>query len=187
MSSEPIFFANIAALRRWFKVHASTAPELIVGFMKISSGKPSVTWPESVDEALCVGWIDGVRHRIDDERYRIRFTPRRAGSHWSAINIARIAVLQGKGRMQPAGLSAFERRTEANSRKAAYEQELAPELDVAEAKQFKRHRHAWAYFEAQPTGYRKRMTWWVVSAKQLQTRQQRLLRLIDASTNAKRL
>ncbi len=158
-----------------------------MGFMKIGSGQPSVTWPASVDEALCVGWIDGVRHRIDDERYRIRFTPRRAGSHWSAINIARIAVLQTEGRMQPAGLAAFQRRTEAKSRKASYEQETEAIFDVSDAKQFKQNRAAWAFFDAQPSGYRQRMTWWVISAKQLPTRQKRLLRLIAASADATRL
>ena len=187
MTSEPIFFADAAALRRWFKKHASTAPELIVGFMKIGSGIPSVTWPESVDEALCVGWMDGVRHRIDDERYQNRFTPRRATSHWSAINIVKVAVLQAEGRMQPAGLAAFARRTEAKSRKAAYEQKTVAEFAVSDAKQFKRNRAAWAYFDAQPAGYRQRMTWWVVSAKQLQTRQKRLLRLIAASSDGIRL
>ena len=158
-----------------------------MGFMKIGSGQPSVTWPASVDEALCVGWIDGIRHRIDDERYRIRFTPRRAGSHWSAINIARIAVLQTEGRMQPAGLAAFQRRTEAKSRKASYEQETEAIFDVSDAKQFKQNRAAWAFFDAQPSGYRQRMTWWVISAKQLPTRQKRLLRLIAASADATRL
>lgn len=158
-----------------------------MGFMKIGSGQPSVTWPASVDEALCVGWIDGVRHRIDDERYRIRFTPRRAGSHWSAINIARIAVLQTEGRVQPAGLAAFQRRTEAKSRNASYEQETEAVFDVSDAKQFKQNRAAWAFFDAQPSGYRQRMTWWVISAKQLPTRQKRLLRLIAASADATRL
>jgi uncharacterized protein YdeI (YjbR/CyaY-like superfamily) len=187
MSSEPTYFANADALRQWFKKHASNAMELHVGFMKISSGKSSVTWPESVDEALCVGWIDGVRHRVDAERYRIRLTPRRPGSHWSAINIARMAVLQAEGRVQPAGLAAFARRTEAKSRKAAYEQPSTPEFDTTDAKAFKRHRAAWKYYEALPGGYKKTITWWVVSAKQLATRKRRLSLLIAACAEGRRI
>ena len=187
MSIEPTYFANAAALRRWFKKHAARATELHMGFMKIGTGKPSITWPESVDEALCVGWIDGVRHRVDDERYRIRFTPRRVGSHWSAINIVRMAVLQAEGRMQPAGLAAFARRSVAKSRKASYEQSSTPEFDAAETKQFKRDRAAWNYYAALPVGYKKTVTWWAVSAKQLATRQRRLALLIAACAEAKRI
>jgi uncharacterized protein YdeI (YjbR/CyaY-like superfamily) len=187
MSSEAVYFATPAALQRWFKKHGADTAELIVGFMKVDSGMPSVTWPQAVDEALCVGWIDGVRHRIDDERYKIRFTPRKASSHWSAVNIKRMEVLLAEGRLQPAGIAAFERRTEAKSVRAAYEQPTMPELDDAEVALFKKHKAAWAYFETVPPGYRKRVVWWVVSAKQAATRVKRLGVLIDACAQGIRL
>lgn len=187
MSTEPVYFHDPAALREWFARNADTAAELIVGFMKTGSGVPSVTWPESVDEALCVGWIDGVRHRIDESRYKIRFTPRKASSHWSTVNIKRMAELAAEGRLQPAGLAAFERRTEGNSSKAAYEQDGMPEFTVEQLRQFKQDKTAWAYFEGQPAGYRKRMVWWVVKAKQEATRQKRLVELMAACIERKRL
>jgi uncharacterized protein YdeI (YjbR/CyaY-like superfamily) len=185
--SEPVYFATPAALARWFKKNGANTTELIVGFMKVDTGVPSVTWPQAVDEALCVGWIDGVRHRIDDERYKIRFTPRKASSHWSAVNIKRIAVLLEEGRMQPSGMAAFERRTEAKSQRAAYEQPTMPELNDAEIAVFKKNAKGWAYFETVPPGYRKRMVWWVVSAKQLVTRDKRLGLLIQACADGVRL
>lgn len=187
MASEPIYFESPAALRRWFAEHASDASELIAGFMKKDSGHPSVTWPESVDEALCVGWIDGVRHRIDDERYKIRFTPRKASSHWSTVNIKRMAVLQAEGRMTPAGLAAFEKRTEAKSMKSSYEQAEMPELGAAELALLRQEPAAWAYFETLPPGYLKRVIWWVVSAKQTATRDKRLGVLIQACAEGRRL
>ena len=187
MAGDPLYFDNPAALRQWFAEHAHHASELIVGFMKKGSGHPSISWPESVDEALCVGWIDGVRHRIDEERYKIRFTPRKAGSHWSAVNIERVAVLQAQGRMTPAGLAAFDKRTEAKSRKAAYEQETMPELSEAELQRLRKTPAAWAYFQGLPPGYLKRVVWWVVSAKQAATRDKRLGILIQACAEGKRL
>jgi uncharacterized protein YdeI (YjbR/CyaY-like superfamily) len=187
MPKDPIYFENPAALRRWFAGHASAAAELIAGFMKKDSGHASVTWPEAVDEALCVGWIDGVRHRIDDERYQIRFTPRKAGSHWSTVNIKRMAVLQAEGRMTPAGLAAFEKRTEAKSMKASYEQTEMPELAAVELELFRQDRAACAYFHTLPPGYLKRVIWWVVSAKQAATRDKRLGVLIQACAEGRRL
>jgi uncharacterized protein YdeI (YjbR/CyaY-like superfamily) len=184
---EPVYFKNPAALRRWFARHGATEAELIVGFMKVGSGEASVTWPESVDEALCVGWIDGVRHRIDDERYKIRFTPRRAGSHWSAVNIRRVAELEAEGRMQEAGMAAFARRRADNSATKSYEQEGMPAFSPAQEKRFRQDAVAWAYFEAVPPGYRKQCIWWVVSAKQTATQEKRLLALIDACAKGKRL
>lgn len=118
----PTFFATPAVFRAWFNKHAATSTELIVGFHKKGTGTPSITWPESVDEALCVGWIDGVQKRIDDDTYQIRFTPRKSTSNWSAINIARVTDLTDQGRMQPAGLAAFALRSEAKSVIYAYEQ-----------------------------------------------------------------
>ncbi len=186
MPTEPIYFQNPEALRRWFAESSSSATELIVGYMKVATGLPSVTWPQSVDEALCVGWIDGIRHRIDDARYQIRFTPRRPGSNWSAVNIERVAVLQAEGRMTPAGLAAFERRSEDRSGKAAYEQPEMPELSAAQARLFRAQPQAWAYFESLPPGYRKKVTWWVTSAKRLPTQEKRLAKLMAACARGER-
>lgn len=183
----PTYFATPAAFRTWLAKNAATAPELVVGFHKVGSGQPSLTWPESVDEALCVGWIDGVRKRIDEARYQIRFTPRKADSHWSKVNIARVAALSAEGRMQPAGLAAYERRTEARSGQASYERsevlDFPPELE----KQFRAQRKAWAWFGQQPPGYRRHLTWWVAEARQAATRQRRLDRLIEASAAGRRI
>jgi len=126
---EPTFFATPAGFRDWLEVHHADAPELLVGYYKKGSGRASMTWPESVDEALCFGWIDGIRRRIDDERYSIRFTPRRARSVWSAVNIRRAGELIAEGRMTPAGLAAFEARDEARSAIYSYEQRHKAKLD----------------------------------------------------------
>lgn len=187
MGVEPLYFTTPAEFRRWLEVHAATAPELIVGFMKMGSGLPSITWPESVDEALCFGWIDAVRKRIDDARYQIRFVPRKASSHWSAVNIERMAVLQAAGRVTPAGLAAFARRTEARSRQASYEQLVEPELSAAETRQFKRNKPAWAFFQAQAPSYRRKLVWRVVRCKQAATRERCLLRAIEACENGQKL
>ena len=187
MVADPIYFNTAAELESWFDEHADGSSKLIAGFMKKGSGHPSVTWPEAVDEALCVGWIDGVRHRIDDERYQIRFTPRKATSHWSAVNINRIPILQAQGRMTPAGLAAFEKRTAAKSMQASYEQATMPELSTAEQDQFRQNITAWACYQALPPGYLKRVVWWVVSAKQITTREKRLGELIQACEEGRRL
>ena len=184
---EPVFFENAAALRRWFAKNAATATALAVGFMKKGTGVASVTWPEAVDEALCVGWIDGVRHRIDVARYRIRFTPRRRGSHWSNINIRRVAVLQKTGRMKAAGLKAFAARSRANSGRASYEQRSVAKLSARDIKPFKKSAAAWKYYGGLPRGYQQLVTFWVISAKKPETRDKRLLKLIDACSNSRRL
>ena len=155
--------------------------------MKVGTGVPSLTWPEAVDEALCVGWIDSIRHRVDDHRYSIRFTPRKANSNWSAVNLARAEELQASGRMKPAGLAALARRTGAKSGTASYEQEPMPSFDHADEDTFKAHPAAWTYYQAAPATYRRRVTWWVVSAKQPSTRQRRLLTLIEACAEGRRL
>ena len=178
MPSEPIFFADAAALRDWFASHAENAKDLHVGFVKKGTGRGELTWPQAVDEALCVGWIDGIRHRIDDERYRIRFTPRRPGSHWSALNIARVAELEAHGRMQPAGRAAFAARTEERSRQASYEQRDEAAFGAEEARLFRENRTAWSFFSDCPPGYQRKATWIVMSAKRPETRQRRLLQLI---------
>ena len=184
---EPVYFADAAALRDWFARHAATRDVLVAGFMKVGSGAASVSWPEAVDEALCVGWIDGVRQRIDDRRYRIRFTPRKAKSHWSAINIARIAALEAEGRVQAAGRAAFARRTEANSRRASYERAADPVFDEARSARLRADAAAWAFFAAQSPTYRRQLTAWVVDAKQEATRDRRLATLIEACATGRRL
>ncbi len=185
-STEPTFFATPAEMRAWLAAHHAAVRELLVGFRKVGTGQSSITWPESVDEALCFGWIDGVRRRVDAESYTIRFTPRRAGSIWSAVNIGCVAVLQAAGRMQPAGLAAFAARKENKSGVYAYENrpaELpAPYLEILRA-----NRAAWAFFEAQPPGYRRTAVWQIVSAKQEATQRRRLEKLVAASAEGKRL
>lgn len=178
------YFATPAALRSWFARHHADATELQLGYWKVGSGRPSVSWPESVDEALCVGWIDSVRHRIDDERYTIRFTPRRPGSIWSAVNIARVKALEAEGRMTDAGRAAFAARKDHKSSLYSYEQrgvDLPPEYEQV----LRRHRTASKDFHARPASYRKAAVWWVVSAKQEATRQRRLQTLIDCCAQGK--
>ena len=183
----PTFFKTPSDFRSWLQKHASSEHELVVGFYKKDSGRPSITWPESVDEALCAGWIDGVRKSIDEVSYQIRFTPRKATSIWSAINIKRVEVLTAEGRMTPAGLAAFGKRSEAKSRTYAYEQTTEATLSPAAEKQFRANPSAWDFFITQPLGYRKRFIWWIVSAKQDATRDKRLAQLIEASHQGTRL
>lgn len=183
----PTFFRKPSELRAWLTRHGSTATELVVGFYKVGSGMPSITWPQSVDEALCFGWIDGVRKRIDDQSYQIRFTPRKASSSWSAINIARVAALAAEGRMKPAGLAAFERRTETKSRTASYEQKERPTLPSTTERRFRSHRKAWTFFSEQSESYRRKAVWWIVSAKQPETQERRLAQLIEASAAGRKL
>jgi uncharacterized protein YdeI (YjbR/CyaY-like superfamily) len=183
----PQFFENPAAFRGWLANHAGTAPELIVGFYKVGSGRPSMSWSESVDEALCFGWIDGVRKRIDDESYQIRFTPRKTTSIWSAINIAKFQDLQARGRMTPDGAKAFTHRTDEKSVIYAYEQEVTAQLSPQELRIFEREKTAWKYFEACPPSYKKVLLHWVTTAKQAETRAARLGTLMDACAAGKRL
>src|SRR4029453_15546791 len=147
MRGDPIFFADAKELAHWFAQNGPTSTELVVGFIKRPPGRHGLTWPQAVDEALCVGWIDGVRQRIDDERYKIRFTPRKTGSRWSAVNIDRVSALKAEGRITQAGLDAFAKRTEAKSRTASYEQERFPELSDTEIKEFKKNKAAWAFYQ----------------------------------------
>lgn len=182
----PTFFATPVELRRWFEENHATTRELHVGFHKKGSGAPSITWPESVDEALCVGWIDGVRRRVDDRSYTIRFTPRKTSSIWSAVNIARVAALTAEKRMQPAGLKAFAARRENRSGVYSYEQRR-DHFDEPYETLFKNHPAAWEFFQRQPPGYRKLAAWKVVSAKQEATRLKRLHQLITASAQSRRI
>lgn len=183
---KPKFFKSPADFRKWLEAHQASATELLVGFYKKDSGKPSVTWPQSVDEALCFGWIDGVRKRIDDVSYTIRFTPRRSRSIWSAVNIRRVNELMEQGLMQPAGLKAFAAREEYRSGIYSYEQR-SPELPDQYGKLLKKNRVAWKFFQAQPPSYRKAMNWWVLCAKREETRLKRLDKLIYHSEREERL
>lgn len=183
---KPTFFATPARFRTWLKKHHKSADELLVGFYKKHTGKPSITWPESVDEALCVGWIDGVRRSLGDDAYTIRFTPRRKGSIWSAVNIKRVGELTKTGLMQPAGISAFELRDEKKSAIYAYEQRKTTEFDRAYEKQFRANKKAWAFFEAQPPWYQRQVRYYVMSAKNEATRLRRLQSLIDRSAEGAR-
>ncbi len=177
----PTFFATPAEFRAWLEAHHDQAPELWVGYYKKGSGLPSITWSESVDQALCFGWIDGVRKGIDDVSYMIRFTPRKPRSVWSAVNIKRVGELAGMGLMRPSGLAAFEQRAPERSGIYAYEQGDAVALDDASEQRFRANAEAWAFFQAQPAWYRKAATWHVVSAKRDETRQKRLAALIGHS------
>jgi uncharacterized protein YdeI (YjbR/CyaY-like superfamily) len=183
---KPFFFRAPADLRKWFGANHASAGELWIGFFKKSSGKPSVTWPQSVDEALCVGWIDGIRKSLDEESYVIRFTPRKPGSIWSAINIRRARELDRVKRMRPAGRKAFATRRENRSGVYSYEQRPASLVEPYRSV-FQKNKKAWAFFEAQPPGYRKTVTWWVISAKKDETRLKRLEQLIEDSARGRRV
>jgi uncharacterized protein YdeI (YjbR/CyaY-like superfamily) len=174
-------------MRRWLERNAARATELIVGYHKVGTGRPSLTWSESVDEAICFGWIDGVRRSIDEGAYQIRFTPRRKGSNWSAVNIAKVQALVAAGRMRPAGLEAFAQRVEHKSRVYAYEREAPAALDAEEERAFRRQAPAWRYFESTPPGYRRTVLQWIAGAKRPATRARRLARLIDACAAGQRL
>jgi len=183
---KPIFFESPDAFRECLEYNHEKAAELLVGFYKKASGKPSMTWPESVDQALCFGWIDGLRKRIDDIRYSIRFTPRKPGSIWSAVNIRRATELAKLGLMTPAGLRAFEKRTEDQSRIYSYEN--APRtFPPAFEKKFRAVKKAWQYFNGQPPSYRRVAIHWILSAKREETRERRLSILIDDSAKGRRL
>ena len=188
--SQPIhFFATPAAMRAWLEMNHSRSDELLVGFYKrhaVGDANPSITWPESIAEALCFGWIDGVRRRLDEDRYVVRFTRRRPGSKWSAINIRLMAELEAANRMTEAGRQVFEARKDAGS--AGYKaRKKVGTLDESRLEQFRRHEMAWQFFEGQPPGYRKAAAWWVMEAKREETRARRLATLIESSARAERL
>jgi uncharacterized protein YdeI (YjbR/CyaY-like superfamily) len=174
------FFRARAEFRRWLSRHHAAASELWVGFHKRSTGKPSLTWPESVDEALCFGWIDGIRKSVDAGSYTIRFTRRKEGSTWSAVNVRRARALEEEGRMAPAGLEAFRARRENRTGGYSYEQRPA-ELPEPYRAILRADRAAWTDFRSRPPWYRRAATWWVVSAKKEETRLRRLEALREAS------
>jgi uncharacterized protein YdeI (YjbR/CyaY-like superfamily) len=177
---KPTFFRSPAELRAWFEQHHAIARELLVGYHKVGSGVPSITWPESVDEALCYGWIDGIRKSIDDLSYMIRFTPRRPGSIWSSVNIKRAQALIEQGLMQPAGLKAYEARKENKSGIYSYEQRSV-DLEEPYNVLLKQNEAAWQFFQAQTPSYRKAVSWWIISAKKEETRRKRVEKLIAYS------
>jgi uncharacterized protein YdeI (YjbR/CyaY-like superfamily) len=178
---DPTFFESPAAFRAWLRRHHRRTDELLVGLHKMGSGRPSITWPEAVDEALCFGWIDGVRRSLDDTSYTIRFTPRTPRSVWSARNIARVEELTRLGRMQPAGLDAYARRSDDRSAVYTYERGRPARLGRADERRFRDHQKAWDFFSTQPPWYRRTSVAWVMSAKREETRQRRLARLIEDS------
>lgn len=178
---EAVFFATPDAFRTWLVANHETADELLVGYFKKGTGHPSITWPESVDQALCVGWIDGVRRRIDDERYSIRFTPRRARSIWSAVNIRRFGELDEAGLVLEAGRRAFAKRTEDRSAIYSHETTTEPALSPEAEERFRANEVAWAYFSARAPSYRRAAIHWTTSAKKSETRKRRLERLIADS------
>ncbi|MBU1008491.1 MAG: YdeI/OmpD-associated family protein [Bacteroidetes bacterium] len=183
---EAIFFASAADFRDWLHVNHATATELLVGYYKVSSGKPSMSWSASVDEALCYGWIDGIRKSIDEERYTIRFTPRKPGSNWSAVNLEKVSQLITNGLMQPAGLAIYEKRKEAKTQVYSYENR--PEnLPAPFEEQLKAVPEAWTFIQKQAPSYRKTLFYWILSAKQPTTRQNRLEKSIAASAAENRL
>jgi uncharacterized protein YdeI (YjbR/CyaY-like superfamily) len=182
----PRFFRSRADFRRWLERHHATARELWVGFYKKDSGKGGIGYKEAVDEALCFGWIDGVKKRVDDDSYMHRFTPRTQGSSWSVVNTRRMNELIAMGLAAPAGRTAFERRDREKTNRSSLERERAA-FDAATARAFKADAAAWQFFRAQPPGYQKLLTFWVMSAKQAATRLRRLAVLVRASAEGKRL
>jgi uncharacterized protein YdeI (YjbR/CyaY-like superfamily) len=184
---DAIFFRTPAEWRAWLEAHAADETAVWVGFHKRGSGEAGLTWSESVDQALCFGWIDGRRQSIDSTRYRIRFSPRKAGSIWSTVNVARVEELREQGRMLPAGLEAFARRREDRSGVYSHEQAGEPSLEAAQELRFRERPEAWDFFCAQPPSYRKAALWWVVNAKRTETRARRLATLIDDSAARRRV
>jgi uncharacterized protein YdeI (YjbR/CyaY-like superfamily) len=177
-------FKSPTEFRQWLKRNHDTAQELWVGYYKKGTGKPSLTWPESVDEALCFGWIDGIRKSVDADSYTIRFTPRKPRSIWSEVNIKNAQKLIKLGRMQPTGLKAFQARIEARSGVYAYEQR-GQTLAAPYEKQLRASKKAWAFFQAQPAWYQRTASWWVISAKKEETRLKRLATLIEDSAQGR--
>jgi uncharacterized protein YdeI (YjbR/CyaY-like superfamily) len=176
---KPKFFSSLSAWQAWLEEYHEKREELWVGFHKVGSGKPSITWPEAVDGALCFGWIDGVRKSLGETSYVIRFTRRRPKSIWSAINIKRVTELTKLGLMRPKGVEAFERRTANRSEIYAYEQRKGAKLGASYETQFRANKRAWNFFQARPPWYRRTAIWWVISAKKEETRWHRLAQLID--------
>ena len=184
---EALFFETPAKFRAWLAKHHATATEIGVVFHKKDSGKPTMTWSDAVDQALCFGWIDSVARRIDDTSRVQRFTPRKPKSNWSAVNIRKVAELTAQGLMAPAGLAAFARREEARSNVYSYENRHLAALDAEREAKFKDRKKAWTFFAKQPPSYRQTAIYWVMNAKREETRAKRLDRLIEVSAEGRRL
>ena len=184
---KPTFFASPAEFRVWLIANHENEPELLVGFYKVSSGKPSMTWSQSVDEALCFGWIDGIRRSLGDDAYTIRFTKRKPKSIWSAINVAKVEKLTAEGKMYPAGEKAFGLRTANRTGVYSFERAEAAQLTAAELREFRRAKKGYEFFEGQAPWYKRVALHWVVSAKREETRAKRLTTLIADSTAGRRL
>jgi len=185
-ASKPVFFKTPEGFRQWLRRHHATADVLWVGYYKKGSGTPSITWPESVDQALCFGWIDGIRKSIDHLRYTIRFTPRKRGSIWSSVNVQRVRALIAEGLMHPAGRTAYQARKLNKSGVYSYEQRsvnLQPPYD----RLLKQSEVAWKFFQEQPASYRKAVSWWIVSAKKEETCLKRLEKLVAYSAQGQRI
>lgn len=184
---KPTFFATRRGLRAWLDEHHDTDTELWVGLHKKGSGRPSITWSEVVDEALCFGWIDGIRRGIDDQSYMNRLTPRKPDSNWSEVNIRRVQELTRQRRMRAAGLKAFRERREDKTATYSYEQRHQAKLDPAQERRFRSKKRAWEWFQTQPKGYRTNAVYWVMSAKRPETRERRLDTLIGDSAKGRRI
>jgi uncharacterized protein YdeI (YjbR/CyaY-like superfamily) len=176
---EPRFFATPNELRAWFEANHASEDELVVGYYRKASGRGGITWQQSVDEALCFGWIDGIRRRVDDESYSNRFTPRRPRSNWSAINIARVRELIAEGRMTPAGLAAFEARADERSAIYSYEQRHKAMLSPEQEARLRADPAVWEWFQSRPPSWRRQAIYWVTSAKRPETQERRLAKLIE--------
>ena len=185
--AEAIYFGTPEELRAWLEEHHETEPELWVGYYKKESGRRSLTWPQVVDEALCFGWIDGKTQRIDEHRYRPRWSPRRRNSNWSEVNVAKVAELRAEGRMTPAGEAAFAARRETSADALTYERRHEAAFEPEHEATFRAARAAWEWFQAQPPSYRTMATFWVMSAKRPETRSRRLATLIDCSGEGRRV
>lgn len=182
----PRHFKTAAAFRAWLRTNHARADELVVLFRKRAVKDPGMTWSESVDQALCYGWIDGVRRRVDEEHYSIRFTPRRPISTWSDVNLAKVAELERKGLMRKAGRDAFAKRKADKPKGYAYEKGRAVTLDAAASKRMRRDRKAWAFFERQPPSFRKKIETWIMSAKKPETRERRIAQALAAFREGRR-
>ena len=185
--SEPIWFDGPEGWRAWLEAHHDTATEVWVGMYKKRSPRHTMTWSQAVDEALCFGWIDGVMHRVDDERHAQRFTPRKPTSNWSAVNIAKVAALRAEGRMRPAGEAAFAKRRADRTAVYSYERRGEASFSDEQRAALDADPAAAAFFDAQPPGYRQLATYWVVSAKKPETRERRMAQLIEDSAAGRRL
>ena len=183
--AEPVYFSSETEFRQWLSANHQTAPELLVGFWKRSSGKPSIDWPQARDQALCFGWIDGLRKSLGEHAYTIRFTPRRKGSIWSKVNAERFEALSAAGYMTPEGVRAYEENKH-KSGLYSYENELK-ELTPAETRLIRANKAAWKDWEARPAGYHKVVLHWINGAKRRETREKRLATLIEASAKGQRI